>query len=123
MHVDVEADPALAPERYSDGRSLLAADATTAPAFIAGRFFPDVDRPSALVDGERKYWFRVSGVDSSGQLCVEITRVTDLADAPVAEEPESLDVARIPAFNLLQRSFWRFLESAGPQTANCARKP
>ena len=130
-HVDVwptlfdylGAQPRLEAEQYSDGRSLLAADAITAPAFVAGRFFPDVDRPSALVDGERKYWFRVSGVDPGGQLCVELTRVTDLADVPVPEEPESLDLSRIPAFDRLQQSFWRFLESSGPQTANCARKP
>ncbi|MEX2177696.1 MAG: sulfatase-like hydrolase/transferase [Gemmatimonadaceae bacterium] len=116
--------PAALAETYSDGRSLLSTNASPPPPpFVAGRFFPYADRPSVLVDEERKYWFRVERAGAGGQLCIEITRVTDLLDAPVVLGPGALDVSRIPAFADFQRTFWRFLSPAGPQTAPCSTEP
>lgn len=107
--------PALPANRYSDGVSLLQGYAPD--ALVTGRFFPHADRPSVLVDDERKYWFRAAGVGKDARLCIEIIRVTDLDDRP-------LDLARdptgIPAFARLQSSFWRFIRYTGPQTAPCS---
>jgi uncharacterized protein len=109
------------PLRYSDGRSLLAPPREPATAYVAGRFFPWADKPSVLVDDRRKYWFRVTGVDTAGQLCIVPTRITDLDDRSEATDPSSLDPKSIPAFQALQATFWRHIRVTGPQTALCSR--
>jgi hypothetical protein len=112
--------PRLPASAYSDGRSLIGSADSASPVFIAGRFVPFVDRPSALVDGRRKYWFRIGGADAHRRLCIEVTRVTDLDDRPVPWSASDSTVRHAPAFDALQRSFWRFLKPDGPQTARCA---
>ncbi len=109
-------EPRLDAGKYSDGESLLRADPPP-PALVTGRFFPYADRPSVLVDGDRKYWFTVPAVGRDARLCVEITRVTDLDDRPV---PGESNPTRIPAFARLQATFWRFIRYIGPQTAPCS---
>jgi hypothetical protein len=94
---------------YSDGQSLLPAARIARAAYVAGRFFPYADRPSVLVDGSRKYWFRVSGIRKDNRLCTVVTRVTDLEDHALPIDPARLDPDTIPAFNQLQSNFWRFL--------------
>jgi membrane-anchored protein YejM (alkaline phosphatase superfamily) len=108
------------PVTYSDGHSLLG-PARARPVVVTGRFFPFADRPSAVVDGERrvKTWFRVERVASGGQLCFEPTRITDLDDRPL--NPDSgTAAAQADAFLQVQSGFWRFLRYEGPQTAPCA---
>jgi hypothetical protein len=128
-HVDVwptlfdylGATPRVEPASYSDGHSLLRrSKSATATSYVAGRFFPYADRPSVLVDANKKYWFRVAGIDSSGQLCTVITRITDLDDRALPIDPKSIDTRTIPAFSRLQLNFWRFIQPAGPQTAPCS---
>jgi hypothetical protein len=113
--------PRPAPSSYSDGRSLLEPPSSPTHAYVAGRFFPYADRPSVLVDSASKYWFRVSGVGPSDRLCVVVTRVTDLEDRPLPVNPSRLDTRSIPAFVLLQSTFWRFIrhEGVGGRPANC----
>lgn len=113
-------NPALDPSRYSDGRSLLD-DTAAHDVYIAGRFFPYADRPSVLVDARRKYWFRVAGLDKAAALCVVVTRVTDLDDQPVDVGGTPVKADTIPAFQRLQRRFWRFIrpESVGAHSAPC----
>lgn len=128
-HVDVwptlfdylRVSPPIDPSSYSDGRSILDGGSDRS-AYVPGRFFPYADRPSVLVDGSRKYWFRVGGVDGRANhpLCVIVTRVTDLNDRPLDLLAQHLDADTIPAFRELQRNFWRFIEPAGPQTAPCS---
>ena len=103
--------PRPAPSSYSDGRSLLDGAAGDSTAYVAGRFFPFAERPSVLVDGARKYWFHVPGVDSSGALCIDVSRVTDLNDRGLTTG-ESVDPRVIPAFAHLQATFWRFVRPA-----------
>ena len=116
----IGATPRLPASAYSDGRSLIGSADSTPPIFIAGRFVPFVDRASALVDGNRKYWFRIGGANAHQRLCMVVTRVTDLEDRPVPWSTSDSTVSRAPAFEALQRSFWRFLKPDGPQTARCA---
>lgn len=96
---------------FSDGRSLLRTPAGEPPQpLVTGRFFPHADRPSVLVDGTAKYWFRVDGLGANGRLCVVVTRVTDLEDRPVDAAVSRLDARMVPAFERLQGSFWRFIQ-------------
>jgi len=99
---------------WSDGTSLLRS--TPTEVLVTGRFFPFADRPSVLIDRERKYWFRVDGVDAAGRLCLEVTRVTDLDDAAVPGER----AIPAPAAARLDSTFWKFLRAAGPQPAPCS---
>jgi hypothetical protein len=79
--------PSLEPRKYSDGRSLLSPAVGTDRAIaVTGRFFPYVDRPSVLVNGSAKYWFRVTDVGARDRLCVVVTRATDLEDQSVPIE-------------------------------------
>ena len=96
--------------RFTDGRSLLQAAPDTMQAIVTGRFFPYADRPSVLVDGATKYWFRVEELGANGRLCVVVTRVTDLGDRPLDVDPIAVDARMVPAFERLQGSFWRFLQ-------------
>lgn len=107
--------PSLSPDAYSDGTSLLRANASPL-AVVNGRFFPFADRPSMVVDGARKVWFRADHVDPSGRLCLETTRVTDLDDRPV-ESIASLQTSM--SLDRMQSTFWRFLRYAGPPGASC----
>ena len=119
-HVDVwptlmqylGANPTIPTASYSDGRSLLQPPPADLQVAVTGRFFPFADRPSVLVDGATKYWFRVSELGAGDRLCVVVTRVTDLDDKELAIAPSSVDARMIPAFERLQASFWRFVEPA-----------
>jgi hypothetical protein len=115
------AEPRVDPHRYSDGRSLLAAPTGAPRALVTGRFFPYADRPSVLVDGSRKYWFRVSGIGPGDRLCAEISRVTDLDDRPVAVDLSTISLAAIPAFDSLQATFWRFIQPVVARTPRSIR--
>jgi arylsulfatase A-like enzyme len=127
-HVDVwptlfdylGASPRQEPARYSDGVSLLRPSGVRLETHVTGRFFPYADRPSVLVDSARKYWFRVAGVGPRDELCVRITRVTDLQDRPVPVDPARLDPRAIPAFAQLQADFWRFLRLDETPSRDCA---
>jgi hypothetical protein len=128
-HVDVwptlfdylGASPRVASSSYSDGESLLPASRIPHPAYVAGRFFPYADRPSVLVDGSRKYWFRVNGLGKNNRLCTVITRVTDLEDHALPADRARLDPDSIPAFHQLQGNFWRFVAPVtAPPGAHCA---
>jgi hypothetical protein len=99
---------------YSDGRSLLQPPSASRQAVVTGRFFPHADRPSVLVEGSTKYWFRVSGVGASNRLCVVVTRVTDLADEPLSIDPATVDARMVPAFERFQAGFWRFIKPIAP---------
>jgi hypothetical protein len=118
------------PAKYSDGRSLLShpPSAGTRPssvhyAYVAGRFFPYADRPSVLVDGSRKYWFRVSGIGKDSWLCTVVTRVTDLEDHALPLDRMRLDPDTIPAFGQFQGNFWRFLVPVKAKTeTQCPRR-
>jgi uncharacterized protein len=120
-HVDVwptlldylGATPAPAPTSYSDGRSLLRPSASPPSVYVSGRFFPYADRPSVLVEGSRKYWFRATGISPRGELCVVITRVTDLQDRALPNDRKPVDLLVIPAFAHLQATFWRFIQPTG----------
>jgi hypothetical protein len=115
--------PSVDPTKYSDGQSLLHPQSSILPAYVAGRFFPYADRPSVLVDGSRKYWFRVGGLGKNNRLCAIVTRVTDLEDHAVPIDPTRLDPDSIPAFARLQSNFWRFLEPVtGTPETPCARR-
>ena len=105
------------PRDYSDGRSLLHRERGSELAYVSGRFFPYADRPSLLVEGTRKYWFRVEKLDRNGRLCAVITRVTDLEDQPVTDVASDAD--RIPAFAALQSDYWRFVRPSAPTTEAC----
>jgi hypothetical protein len=111
-HLGVAPDSAL---RWSDGASLLHAGRGQ-PAIVTGRFFPFADRPSVVVHADRKIWFRASGV-GGGVPCLEVTRITDLADRPVRFDAQSPVVRAALAH--VQETFWRFLRHTGPQTAPC----
>ena len=117
--------PRLEADRYSSGRSLFGDEpADRSPvAYVAGRFFPYVDRPSVVVDRTRKYWFRVAGLGPDHRLCVIVTRVTDLDDRPVGSSPLRVDPDTILAFGALQKSFWKFIKPAGAQPAPCDAAP
>jgi hypothetical protein len=105
--------PSLDASSYSDGRSLLANDATAERVLaVTGRFFPYAERPSVLVDGSAKYWFRVSSVGARNRLCVVVTRVTDLEDRQLEMAPSQVDGRMVRAFESYQSSFWRFIEPA-----------
>ena len=104
--------PPLRPDAYSDGRSLLSVERQ--PPVVNGRFFPFADRPSAVVQGDRKVWFRGDRI-GAGALCLEVTRVTDLDDAPVT----SRDSVAALALEHVRSTFFRFLRYTGPQTAPC----
>jgi membrane-anchored protein YejM (alkaline phosphatase superfamily) len=127
-HVDVwptlfdylGAMPRRDPNTYSDGRSLLHDAPEPASAYVSGRFFPYADRPSVLVDGAKKYWFRVSGVGPGDRLCVVVTRVTDLDDRPLSSNVARLDPRAIPAFEHLQSTFWRFVRPTDAARQDCA---
>ena len=97
--------------RLFDGRSLLEDRSEPPTALVTGRFFPHADRPSVLMDGARKYWFRVDGLGANRRLCVVVTRVTDMHDRPVREGIH--DGRMVPAFEQLQGTFWRFIQPAG----------
>jgi hypothetical protein len=99
--------PRRNPATYSDGHSLLDTTAHTFP-YVAGRFFPYADRPSALIDSHRKYWFRVSEVTSDDVLCIEVSRVTDLQDRGLGDA-SALRTTDLPAFAEFQSTFWRFI--------------
>lgn len=126
-HVDVwptlldylGAPPRVASTSF-DGRSLLQAQAATIEPYVAGRFFPYADRPSVLVDSATKYWFRVTGVDPQGRLCIVVTRVTDLNDRTLITNPSAIVPRRIPAFEHLQSTFWRFIRPVDGQRRECA---
>lgn len=109
--------PSPASAAYSDGRSLLQAATSPVQVIVTGRFFPHADRPSVLVEGATKYWFRVTGVGANNRLCVVVTRVTDLDDKPLSIAHTSLDARMIPAFERLQASFWRFIRPSSGQAA------
>jgi len=111
--------PRPSPSAYSDGRSLLDSAPARPVAYVAGRFFPYADRPSVLVDGARKYWFRVSGVRADGRLCVVVTRVTDLNDRAIPSGPPRTLADTIPAFQQLQKNFWHYVRPVGAQPAPC----
>jgi hypothetical protein len=95
--------------RFADGRSLLRPESDSTQAVVTGRFFPYADRPSVLVDSATKYWFRVEELGANDRLCVVVTRVTDLEDEPLDIDPGTVDARMVPAFERLQRSFWRFV--------------
>lgn len=94
---------------FSSGRSLLRNSDAAPQALVTGRFFPYADRPSVLVDGSTKYWFRVEELGANGRLCIVVTKVTDLEDEPLDVDPAAVDARMVPAFERLQRSFWRFI--------------
>jgi membrane-anchored protein YejM (alkaline phosphatase superfamily) len=104
--------PAHAPQRWSDGLSLL----STPPArvagrtdvFVAGRYFPWADRPNLMVVGDRKHWLRVTSA-ADGRLTAESLRTTDLDDRPV---DAALAVPAPELGTALTRRFWRFLAPA-----------
>jgi membrane-anchored protein YejM (alkaline phosphatase superfamily) len=107
--------PALAPQRWTDGLSLLSTPlervADRTDVFVAGRYFPWADRPNLMVVGGRKHWLRVTG-PVGGRLAAESVRITDLDDRPV--DPALAVPAPELAAALTQR-FWRFLAPArGP---------
>ena len=97
---------------FSDGRSLLGDSRRATQALVTGRFFPYADRPSVLVDGSAKYWFRVDELGANGRLCIVVTKVTDLRDEPLDVDPAAVDARMVPAFERLQSSFWRFIRPA-----------
>src|SRR5947207_2746662 len=69
--------PTVSSASFSDGTSVLSpAPANARTAYVAGRFFPYADRPSVLVDGSTKYWFRVNGIAKGNRICTIVTRVT-----------------------------------------------
>jgi hypothetical protein len=107
------------PSAWSDGRSLLDSSRARPVAYVAGRFFPYADRPSVVVDEERKYWFRVSGVRGDGTLCAIVTRVTDLDDRPLPVPASRVAADTIPAFQRLEKTFWHFVRPVGVQPATC----
>jgi arylsulfatase A-like enzyme len=111
-------DPRLDVASYSDGRSLLRPESSREFAYISGRYFPYADRPSVVVDGQRKYWFRVTGVERSNRLCLVVTRVTDLDDHALTVPSSALQ--HVPALDALQSTFWRFLRFSGPYSAPCS---
>jgi membrane-anchored protein YejM (alkaline phosphatase superfamily) len=102
LGVDVES------RMFSDGRSLLVPPSSAVQAVVTGRFFPYADRPSVLVDGNAKYWFRVDGLGANNRLCIVVTKVTDLNDREISGTP--VHSSAVPAFEHLQSSFWRFIE-------------
>lgn len=101
--------PAVEPEQYSDGRSLLRPAASPPQVVVTGRFFPYADRPSVLVDGATKYWFRVDGLGANGRLCIVVIRATDLSDRALSIDPARIDARMVPAFERLQATFWHFI--------------
>jgi hypothetical protein len=104
---------------------LLSPAPASAPrtAYVAGRFFPYADRPSVLVDGSTKYWFRVSGIATDNHVCEIVTRVTDLEDHTLPVDPVRVNVDSVPAFGRFQTTFWRFLEPAAARTeARCGAR-
>jgi len=103
------------PAGWSDGTSLLGS--ATSPVIVTGRFFPFADRPSLVVHGNRKIWFRAERA-GSGELCLEVVRLTDLDDRAVTAEMDSLVVR--DALVHVRESFWRFLRLAGPPGPPCA---
>ena len=107
----LEVAPSLEERQYGDGRSLLSPRVGDDRALaVTGRFFPHADRPSVLVTGAAKYWFRVSDVGARDRLCVVVTRVTDLDDEPKSLESSRLDAGMLRAFESYQSTFWRFLQ-------------
>ena len=102
--------PSLDASSYSDGRSLLARDTTERVLAVTGRFFPYADRPSVIVDGSAKYWFRVSSVGARNRLCVVVTRITDLDDRQLDMTSSRMDGRMVRAFDSYQSTFWRFIE-------------
>ena len=110
--------PRVSFSSYSDGKSLLSGEAANAAhrEYVAGRFFPYADRPSVLVDGSIKYWFRVSGITQDKRVCNVITRITDLQDHALPIDLARVDPDTIPAFGGFQSTFWRFLEPAAAAT-------
>ena len=107
--------PALAPQRWTDGLSLLSTPpaqvASRTDVFVAGRYFPWADRPNLMVVGDRKHWLRVTG-PASGRLGAESVRTTDLDDHPV---DAALAVPTPELAAALTQRFWRFLAPAsGP---------
>jgi hypothetical protein len=113
----LEVTPRLEARRYSDGRSLLTPRADDRALAVTGRFFPYADRPSVLVNGDSKYWFRVSDVGARDRLCVVVTRVTDLDDNPKSSASTRMDDGMLRAFESYQSTFWRFLkpDSSAPR--------
>jgi hypothetical protein len=100
---------------------LLGKALDSSAAYVSGRYFPYADRPSVLVDGTRKYWFRVNGIAGAGhRLCVVITRVTDLEDGPLNVDVTRIDPRSLPAFEHLQSTFWRFLRPSESTRQDCA---
>lgn len=111
--------PHANPTTYSDGTSLLDTVAPRRTAYVSGRFFPYADRPSVLVDSTRKYWFRAAGVGSHGELCIKVTRVTDLEDRPIPRETWPSSPREIPAFAHLDSTFWRFVQADATPHRSC----
>ena len=117
--------PTVSSASYSDGTSLLspASGSASHTAYVAGRFFPYADRPSVLVDGSTKYWFRVSGIAKGNRVCEIVTRVTDLEDHALPVDPLRINADSVPAFRRFQMTFWRFLEPAATNTeTRCAAR-
>jgi hypothetical protein len=113
--------PRLDPVRYSDGRSLFDPARLQSTVYVAGRFFPYADRPSVLVTGDRKYWFRVDGMDASGGACIVRIRTTDLNDRAV--EGSTDNSRSIPALDSLKYTLWRFiLPTTKSYRSSCAVK-
>lgn len=94
---------------FTSGRSLLRDSEAAPQTIVTGRFFPYADRPSVLVDGDAKYWFRVEELGANGRLCIVVTKVTDLQDEPLDVDPAAVHARMVPAFERLQSSFWRFI--------------
>ena len=114
----LEATPRPDPPRYSDGASLLTADRAALeerPLLLAGRFYPWADRPSALVSGERKYWFTTRRSDTDA-LVFDVIRTTDLDDRAVPADRTTL-----AAFNALRAAYWKFLDPRARATLRPAR--
>ncbi|HEU4996432.1 MAG TPA: sulfatase-like hydrolase/transferase [Gemmatimonadaceae bacterium] len=111
--------PHANPTTYSDGTSLLDTVAPRRTAYVSGRFFPYADRPSVLVDSTRKYWFRADGVGSHGELCIKVTRVTDLEDRPIPRETWPSNPREIPAFSHFDATFWRFVQADATPHRSC----
>jgi arylsulfatase A-like enzyme len=100
------ATPRPDPRHYSDGVSLLNADRAAMeerPLLLAGRFYPWADRPSALVSGERKYWFTTRRSDTEA-LVFDVIRTTDLDDRPALP-----DRTASAAFDTLRAGYWKFV--------------
>jgi hypothetical protein len=109
--------PALDANRYSDGRSLLDSASSTRVTAVTGRFFPYAERPSVLVDGFSKYWFRVATLGARNRLCIVVTKVTDPNDQPLPIDSAQIDGRMLRAFESYQSSFWRFLEPVAGASA------